>query len=123
MEENSTRSDVIIVNLQVEGVSNSTQLPAILDTGFSGVLMMPDSTALSTGMKYCYKEKLKIANGEEFEANVYVTKIIFNDRELYTLIYGGSDKVPPLVGIEFLNKFNLKLVILTAEVSPSKKNS
>lgn len=113
MEENSSRSDTIIVNLLVEGLSNSEQLPAILDTGFSGLLMIPDSTALSTGLKFCYKEELQAANGEKFEANVYVAKITFGCRELYTLIYSGSDKITPLVGLEFLKKFNLKLHILT----------
>src|SRR3989344_7919074 len=112
MEENSSGSDTVTINLLLEGVSDPNPLLAILDTGFSGLLMIPDSTALSTGLQFCYKDELKIANGEEFEVNVYIGKITFGCRELYTLIYGGSDKVPPLVGLEFLKKFKLKALIL-----------
>lgn len=88
------------------GKIRSVELDFIVDTGFSGGILLPPETYLGLNLTLYEKPKAmgKLATGETIELRVSRAIVVIDDIEILCHAYTVLKKVKPLLGREVLNK-------------------
>jgi len=85
------------------------ELDFMIDTGFSGGILLPPDEYLKLNLTLYEKPKAigKLATGEAIELRVSRAIIIIDNREIMCHAYTFFGEVKPLLGREVLNKTSL----------------
>ena len=106
------------ISLSVSGDSGSPLvLEAIIDTGFSGFLMMPVFQALPLGMPPVGTTIASLADGAKIPTMMVYGKVEFAGRSAMGPVILPNDNVLVLVGLGFLRRFELAMVISSQQIA------
>ena len=92
--------DEPLVTLSVEGYQGSVSLRAVIDTGFSGFLALPQSTIQQCGFNQIDIQNVVLADGSARRVTVYEAIVTWDDDLRTVPAYGVSGGA--LVGMKML---------------------
>lgn len=112
------REDTPYFRLRVwgEDPSLAMDVEAVLDTGFSGFVMIPNFVALRIGLRSPAATEVTMADGKRSPASVARGIASIGDRDHEGLIIVGENPEEILIGIEFIRAFNLFIVLTPQSV-------
>lgn len=83
-------------------------IPALIDTGFSGLLCLAERYVAQIDLTFLFNERYELANGEVVVQDVFATRIVWDGREQEVeLIMTASQDT--LVGAELLQPYTLTI--------------
>ena len=97
-----------VIPLTVQGPAGQTRnIQAVVDTGFSGFLMLPIALVLELGLPFVYAERLVLADDSVVRFNFHDGVVLWDDwmRDIYVVAAGSL----PLVGMQMLDGHNLNI--------------
>jgi predicted aspartyl protease len=101
-----------VVQIAVSGAfHNSTNFTAIVDTGFSGFLLLPILDAFPVGLILRGTTRITLADGSAQTKLTCLGEIHFDGESKTGLIIIENQATDVLVGMDFLTKFRLQLVV------------
>lgn len=104
----------IRVQVEVVGSYKTIGYGAILDSGFSGDLVLPESTAVDIGLKAGGYAEVELADGSTSVINLYLCNVRIGetDQEAATLIMGNE----VLIGMGLMTPYDVCFRESTGEV-------
>jgi len=102
------------VEVEIQGLYKSTPYGAVIDTGFSGGLVLPLVTAVDIGLTKVGASTVTLADGSVQIVPTFLSKVKIGSltQDATTLIMGSE----VLVGMELLTNFRFCMSPLTGEV-------
>jgi len=102
------------IELEIQGLYKSTPYGGIVDTGFSGGLVLPLVTAVDIGLTKVGASTVTLADGSVHVVPTFLSKVKIGNRvqDATTLIMGSE----VLVGMELLTNYRLCISPMTGEV-------
>jgi predicted aspartyl protease len=101
-----------VVEIAVSGpVTNPTNFTAMMDTGFSGFLLLPILEAFPVGLILKGTIPITLADGSTQTKLTCLGELHFDGESQVGLIVIEYQSTDILVGMDFLAKFNRKLVV------------
>jgi clan AA aspartic protease len=112
MIEGSVNADLeAIVRLVVLGPGGGQQtLEAVIDTGFSGHLTLPESVIASLDLTWLGREPGILADGSTDLFDVYSAEILWDGRRRTVEIQAANTQ--PLAGMELLHRYSLHIDVV-----------
>jgi len=102
------------IELEIQGLYKSTPYGGIVDTGFSGGLVLPLVTAVDIGLTKVGASTVTLADGSVHVVPTFLSKVkIGNKTQDATTLIMGSEV---LVGMELLTNYRLCISPMTGEV-------
>ena len=93
---------VAFVTVSVEGADNNfMQCEVTLDTGFTGWLLLPQSTIRRLGLISRGRSLATLANGEVEEFDYYITRVLWLDSLRPVIVFESTDQA--LLGMALLS--------------------
>lgn len=100
-----------VVPLEVRGEdSRSALLDAVLDTGFTGDLTLPQATITALGLPYYTTIETMLGDGSIVLTDVYEATVLWEDNE--RIIEAHEAETDPLVGMSLLYGFHLGIDVV-----------
>ena len=97
-----------VVTLVVRGPSGQTsQIEAVIDTGFTGYLTVPTSLAMELGLDFRGTGWAILADGSETTFDVYDVAVLWDGQPRY--VETDAADATPLVGMRMLARHNLNI--------------
>ncbi len=97
-----------VVVLTVQGPSGQTsEIEAIIDTGFTGFLTVPPALATELGLALEGTSRATLADGSEVTFDVYDVAALWDGQPRYAL--ADAADTTPLVGMRMLDRHNLNI--------------
>ena len=97
-----------IIEIAVGGSRGEISLNAIVDTGFSGDVSLPTSTAVQLGLELCGSEIFELADGSRVEGLVFVGQLrLGNEAREAEIVLSNSQEA--LVGTGLLRGRRLEI--------------
>ncbi len=97
-----------VVELPVSSPAGQTSdIKAIVDTGYNGFLMLPTAVVNELGLLYAGKVTVILADGNRTDLPLFRVQLIWDDQPM-SITVAASGPVP-LVGMELLEGHNLNI--------------
>ncbi len=97
-----------VVELPVSSPAGQTSdIKAIVDTGYNGFLMLPTAVVNELGLLYAGKVTVILADGSRTDLPLFRVQLIWDDQPM-SITVAASGPVP-LVGMELLEGHNLNI--------------
>ncbi len=106
------------VNTHLEGRKKGEEVKMLVDTGAT-FTVIPKDLAERLGVPKLRKERVKLANGLEMEAEAGLLHIKIKEREAPTTVL-IMDCEEPLLGVETLETLGLKVNPETEKLEPTR---
>ena len=111
------------IELTVIGLDNKIKVPALIDTGFDGALMLSLPAALQIGLRLSNMVQVELADGSIKNEFVFEAKVMLDGEAIpVDVLLTSSDE--NLVGTSLLQNQNMmidfKNQIITLDLSPIK---
>ncbi len=87
--------------------TKSKPINAIIDTGFSGFLSLPNKTINELGLSWSYRDRGTLGDGSEVIFDIYNSQVIWNGQ--VQDIEVNSAETEPLIGMSLLRGFSLNI--------------
>jgi len=102
------------IELEIQGLYKSTPYGGIVDTGFSGGLVLPLVTAVDIGLTKVGASTVTLADGSVHVVPTFLSKVKIGNKiqDATTLIMGSE----VLVGMELLTNYRFCMSPMTGEV-------
>ena len=101
-----------VIEISVSGpVTNPTQFTAMVDTGFTGFLMLPLLQAFPVGLILNGTMPITLADGSTQTKLTCLGELHFHGESSVGLIIIEPNSTDILVGMDFLRKFEMVLVV------------
>lgn len=112
------------IELTIIGLDNKIKVPALVDTGFDGALMLSLPAALQIGLRLSNMVQVELADGSIKKEFVFEAKVILDGETVpVNVLLTSSDE--NLVGTTLLQNQSLmidfKSQIITLDLSPTKR--
>jgi clan AA aspartic protease len=115
----NSRHEILIRVTVRTAAGQEQEIEAVLDTGFTGLLILPPATIAGLGLRRRSRSYAVLANGNVEQFDVYATTVIWDGRPRRILIY--SVDTAPLLGMTLLIGHELRAQVVAggiAEISP-----
>ena len=99
-----------VIALRLQGPDGrTTDIEAVVDTGYSGFLTLPDALVAELGLPFAYMGKALLANDAEVDFDVYYVTVLWDDqpRDVEADATGST----PLVGMLLLEMHDLSIQV------------
>ena len=106
------------VNVYLEGKKRGEEVKMLVDTGAT-FTVIPKDLAERLDIPKLRKEKVKLANGMEKEAEAGIVHVKINEREAPATVL-IMDCEEPLLGVETLESLGLKVNPETGKLEPTR---
>lgn len=105
------------IRIQVAGdTGRSIEIEAVIDTGFSGFLLVPVYLALPLGLAYVATSKVNLADGSDRPMLLGMAEVTFQETKKMGLVHLPGPSTDALVGLDFLRQFGLALYVSSSLV-------
>ena len=99
-----------VITLAVYGPSGeTTEIEAVIDTGFTGFLTVPPALAAELGLTLEGTSRGTLADGSEVTFDVYDVAVLWDGQRRYIL--ADAVAATPLVGMMLLDRHNLNIEV------------
>jgi clan AA aspartic protease len=100
-----------VIRLQVIGSASQTQdIDAIIDTGFTGFLTLPPTMIAMLGLSFRGRQHVQLGDGSVALSDVFAGAVIW-DNQPYTIEVDSAD-TDPLVGMSLLYGYELRIQVV-----------
>ena len=99
-------SNLLWTNIEVGGLSNSIELKALIDTGFSGELIIPIQTAIQLGLTLVGTGRAELADGNIINQLLFLGKLKWGTLDK-TIAISVSESDDTLIGGGLLHGYLL----------------
>ena len=106
---NENREAVISLTL-IGLVGEKHEIEAVIDTGFSGDLTLPDEVAASLGLTWLGREPGVLADGSTDLFDVYAGSVVWNGEP--RVVEVAAANAQPLVGMNLLHGHSLRIDVV-----------
>ena len=97
-----------IIRVAVGSTNSRKQMvEAVIDTGFTGFLSLPQSIITSLGLPWYFRDVGTLGDGSEVIFEMYKATVIWDGRN--KVIDVASSETEPLVGMSLLYGFNVQI--------------
>ena len=100
----SARQAVIEIQL-LDQQNRLVSYPAIIDTGFTDYLTLPQSEVQKLGLMFLQTDTFVLGNGEEVELSLYQATILWDGNERTIIVAETGEEI--LVGMRSLEGYTL----------------
>ena len=91
-----------VVTLAVRGpAGQTTEIDAVIDTGFTGVLTLPPALVSELGLPFVTRGRATLANGSEDFFDIYEVAVLWESQLRYVL--ADAADTTPLLGMALLD--------------------
>lgn len=95
-----------VVTLAVRGpAGQTTEIDAVIDTGFTGVLTLPPALVSELGLPFVTRGRATLANGSEDFFDIYDVAVLWESQLRYVL--ADAADTTPLLGMALLDSHSL----------------
>ncbi len=95
-----------VVTLAVRGpAGQTTEIDAVIDTGFTGVLTLPPALVSELGLPFVTRGRATLANGSEDFFDIYEVAVLWESQLRYVL--ADAADTTPLLGMALLDSHSL----------------
>ncbi len=99
-----------VISLTVQGPSGrSREVEAVIDTGFTGLLLLPPALATELGLPFLTNEPALLADGSLVRFSVHDATVLW-DGELRR-VYAHLSDATPLIGMRMLGDHDLSIEV------------
>ena len=100
-----------VVTLTLRGPAGQAQdIEAVLDTGYSGFLTLPNTVVTELGLPFAYIGRALLANDDEVTFDVYDVSVLWDGRPRH--IKADATGSTPLVGMLLLDNHRLVMDVV-----------
>jgi clan AA aspartic protease len=96
-----------IITLVVKNKGNLKPVNAVVDTGFTGFLSLPQVMIDELDLSWSYRNRATLGDGSETLFDIYDATVIWNDQ--YREIEINSAETEPLVGMSLIEGYRLQI--------------
>ena len=97
----------IVISGTVIGTCAEKRIEMVVDTGFSGDIVLPTAIACELGLEYQGAANVMLADGGISTIPLFLAKITFNDKVYDTTIFVLPNINESLLGMDLLDKFEV----------------
>lgn len=99
------------ISLNLRGTSRKKfhEVNAVIDTGFTGTLCLPNATISKLGLRWEGIERGALADGSECLLDVFLAQVVWDGRERRILVYESDSE--PLIGMSLLYGYELRVQV------------
>jgi clan AA aspartic protease len=109
-----------VIPLRLRGVGgNEVDLEAVIDTGFSGALILPPTTTAALGLLSHTRGRAVLADGSSREFDVYAVEVRWDGAWRSVLVSAVGDET--LIGTQMLAGHELRVAVIpggAVEITP-----
>ena len=99
-----------VIRLTLRGPSGlRRQISAVIDTGYNGALTLPSKVIADLELPWMKSDSAILADGSTTVFEIFVATIVWNRRPIRILV--DEADTTPLVGMELLHGFELKMQV------------
>jgi clan AA aspartic protease len=115
-----------IITLVVKNKGNLKSINAVIDTGFTGFLSLPQTIIDELDLSWSYRDRATLGDGSETLFDIYDATVIWNGQ--YREIEINSAETEPLVGMSLIEGYRLQIDgieggLVTIDVLPTIKST
>jgi clan AA aspartic protease len=115
-----------IITLVVKNKGNLKSVNAVIDTGFTGFLSLPQAMIDDLDLSWSYRDRATLGDGSETLFDIYDATVIWNGQ--YREIEINSAETEPLVGMSLIEGYRLQIDgieggLVTIDVLPTIKST
>jgi clan AA aspartic protease len=115
-----------IITLVVKNKGNLKSVNAVIDTGFTGFLSLPQTIIDELDLSWSYRDRATLGDGSETLFDIYDATVIWNGQ--YREIEINSAETEPLVGMSLIEGYRLQIDgieggLVTIDVLPTIKST
>ena len=97
-----------VISLTVQGPSGqSSEVEAVIDTGFTGFLSLPSAMAAALALPFLTNESAFLADGSLVTFSVHDATVLWHGQA--KRVYAHLADATPLVGMRMLDRHNLNI--------------
>jgi clan AA aspartic protease len=115
-----------IITLVVKNKGNLKSINAVIDTGFTGFLSLPQAIIDDLDLSWSYRDRATLGDGSETLFDIYDATVIWNGQ--YREIEINSAETEPLVGMSLIEGYRLQIDgvdggLVTIDLLPTIKST
>lgn len=96
-----------VISLVIKNQGKLKSITAVIDTGFTGFLSLPQREIEELGLPWSYRDRATLGDGSETLFDIYGAAIIWNGD--YQDIEVNSAETEPLLGMQLLRGYHLQI--------------
>jgi len=95
------------IRLQVQGPLAKRRIQAVVDTGYTGTITLPQQLITTLGLPWYKFERSTLADGSECMYDVFLASVLWDGRIRRILV--DEAEIEPLAGIQLMKDYELRM--------------